>query len=376
MAPSNSLQNKIFFYTIIMILAFLTLWLVSGYLDVIVFSLVMVIILKPVYDFYGRRLKGRTGLAATLTILTMFLAVLIPLWFTLRLVNNQLAEMSAAFSSPAGGDPMSLEELQGEMNTYLQRLPGGHRLQITDDQVADLRQQIVGGAVWLGGQVVNLGLSVPAIIARLFIFLAIVGGLLPNYHRFVATLLAVSPLDDEVDRIYLRRIKAMTWSMFIGIVVIALIQGLVTGFFFWITGVPYSALWTLIAIVTSTLPLGSSLVAIPVAILQMATGDVTGGLIVLGGYILVVTNIDNLIRPRLVSREAYLDAALVLVAALGGYDLFGFFGVIYGPVLMILAVTTLEVYLLHYAPRREAEAVKTTPTDSSQSDEELTTLAR
>jgi predicted PurR-regulated permease PerM len=66
----------------------------------------------------------------------------------------------------------------------------------------------------------------------------------------------------------------------------------------------------------------------------------------------------------------------VLVAALGGYDLFGFLGVIYGPVLMILAVTTLEVYLLHYAPRQQAEPVKTTATDSSQSDEELTTLAR
>ncbi|HMR68500.1 MAG TPA: AI-2E family transporter, partial [Anaerolineae bacterium] len=72
--------------------------------------------------------------------------------------------------------------------------------------------------------------------------------------------------------------------------------------------------------------------------------------IVLGGYILVVTNIDNIIRPRLVSREAYLDTALVLIAALGGYELFGFFGVIYGPVLMIVAMTTIEVYGAYYAP--------------------------
>jgi predicted PurR-regulated permease PerM len=210
----------------------------------------------------------------------------------------------------------------------------------------------------MGSKLVNLGLSVPNISARLFIFLAIVGGLLPNYRRFVETLLALSPLDDEVDRLYLRRIKAMTWSMFVGIAVIALIQGLVTGFFFWITGVPYAALWTLIAIVTSTLPLGSSLVALPVAVAQMITGNLTGGLIVFGGYIVVVTNLDNLIRPRLVSREAYLDAALVLVAALGGYDLFGFFGVIYGPVLMILAVTTLEVYRTYYAPRQKVGAVE------------------
>jgi predicted PurR-regulated permease PerM len=73
--------------------------------------------------------------------------------------------------------------------------------------------------------------------------------------------------------------------------------------------------------------------------------------IILGGYILVVSNMDSLIRPRLVSKEAYLDAALVLVAALGGYDLFGFFGVVYGPVLMVLLITAIEVYSKYYAVR-------------------------
>jgi predicted PurR-regulated permease PerM len=72
-----------------------------------------------------------------------------------------------------------------------------------------------------------------------------------------------------------------------------------------------------------------------VAIYQLIIGQPVSALIILGGYILVVSNMDSLIRPRLVS-EAYLDAALVLVAALGGYDLFGFFGVVYGPVLMVL----------------------------------------
>ena len=82
-------------------------------------------------------------------------------------------------------------------------------------------------------------------------------------------------------------------------------------------------------------------------------------LIILGGYILVVSNIDSLLRPRLVSKEAYLDAALVLVAALGGYDLFGFFGVVYGPVLMVLLTTTIEVYGRYYAVRRTPPGLST-----------------
>ena len=50
------------------------------------------------------------------------------------------------------------------------------------------------------------------------------------------------------------------------------------------------------------------------------------------------------------SKEAYLSFALVLLSALGGYELFGFFGVVYGPVLMILFLTVLEVYETYYAP--------------------------
>lgn len=368
------MHNKIFFYGLILVLGGLTLWLVSSYLDIIVFSLVMVVILKPVYDFFQRRLKLGSTLASALTLITMFLAVLIPLLFSLRVINSQLTQLAEDLITPQGAGQMTVEEFQAELNDYLQQVPGGNRLQLSDEQAANIRQGVVDGAVWLGGKMVNLGMSFPSMIARVFIFFAIVGGLLPNYRAFVDKLLFLSPLDDAIDRLYLRRIKAMTWSMFIGIVVIALIQGLVTGFFIWLAGVPYAALWTLIAIITSALPLGSSLIAIPVALVQMVIGNYTGGLIVLGGYILIVTNIDNIIRPRLVSREAYLDTALVLIAALGGYELFGFFGVIYGPVLMILAMTTIEVYGLYYAPGQQTALSAAVVTSDNGSETALTNI--
>jgi len=348
-------QNKVFFYTIMVILGALGLWLVSGYLGVIVFSLIMVIILKPVYNFFERLFGGRSGLATTATIIALFLAILIPSWMMLRIVTNQVNTIIESFSVSESGEPLTLEDFQNQVNDlidqvpYADQIPYLNNLELTDEQMARVNQALVSTAAWAGQVVVNLGMSIPDLIARLFIFLAIVGVLLPNYHRFVRRLLYLSPLDDKIDRLYLHKIKAMVWSMFVGIVVIAVVQGLITGLFFWLSGVSYTPLWTLIAIIASTLPLGASLIAIPVAIFQLIMGNTVGGLIVLGGYILVVTNIDNIIRPRLVSKEAYLNAALVLVAALGGYDLFGFFGVIYGPVLMVLVVTTIEVYGTYYA---------------------------
>jgi predicted PurR-regulated permease PerM len=74
-------------------------------------------------------------------------------------------------------------------------------------------------------------------------------------------------------------------------------------------------------------------------------GNVIGGLFVISWHLLVVTNIDNLLRPFLVPREARLDPALMLLAVFAGIAMFGAWGIIVGPAVMIVIVTTINVYL-------------------------------
>ncbi|HXV99987.1 MAG TPA: AI-2E family transporter [Anaerolineae bacterium] len=376
MQQQYSQQNRVFFYIVLVILAALGFWLVRGYLDVIVFSLTMVIILKPVYDFFQRRLKLGAGLATTATLIALVLAIIIPGWLMLRIVSNQVAAMTESFTPTGSEQPATLEDFQERANGLIATVPFLNQYQLGDEQIAEIRTYARAAAGRIGLAVANLGMAIPTLLAKLFVFLAIVGVLLPNYHGFVQRLLELSPLDDEVDYLFLRKIKSMVWAMFIGIVVIALAQGLIMGLFIWLGNVPYAPLWTLLAIIASSLPLGASLIAFPLAIYQLIVGQPVGALIILGGYILVVSNMDSLIRPRLVSKEAYLDAALVLVAALGGYDLFGFFGVVYGPVLMVLLITAIEVYSKYYAVRQTPPALSSVdgqagPADSSPSPDQL-----
>ena len=62
-------------------------------------------------------------------------------------------------------------------------------------------------------------------------------------------------------------------------------------------------------------------------------------------HLLFVTNIDNFLRPVLVRRDARLNSALMLLAVFAGIAMFGPWGIVIGPVLMILIVTTIDVYL-------------------------------
>ena len=358
---SYSLQNRVFFFGLFALLAIAVLWLMGDYLGVIAFSLMMVIILKPVHRFFLRHLGDRASPATALTLLLFFVALIVPAWILISVTGNQLRTLEAELSPDV--EAISTEELRASVNALLARIPGMGDTTITPEHEEQVRQWFSDAARWLGEKVVSLGMSIPILIAKAFIFLGVVGGLLTTYDRVVQRILLLSPLSDEVDRLYLRKVKAMVWSMFVGMFIIAVIQGLLMGALFWIAGVPYLGPLTLLSIVAAMLPLGASVVAIPVGIVALLMGNNTSAIIILAGYLLVVANVDNLIRPYLVSEEASMSFAAIMVSALGGYALFGFFGVIYGPVLMILFQTTVDVYQEHYLapktpPRKQPEQLE------------------
>ena len=342
MVNQQVVQNRPFFYGIFAAIAILALLLVFSFLGTIAFSLVMVIILKPAYDFFLRRVK-KAGIATLLTIVLFFAVAIIPAWLLFNVATNQLAIITEDIAT----EQQYLEDLANDINSLTERLPfsGSLYLKVQQRQLQQIAQDMTR---WVAGVMVGLGMSIPSLIARTFIVLGVLGTLLPNYHRAVRRMKKLSPLPDEVNTMYLRKIKTMVWAMFISIFVIAVAQGLVTGLFFVFGDIPYASLWTVLAIVASMLPLGASIIAIPVAVISILMGNTTGGLIVLIGYLLVVSNVDTVLRPKLVSKEAYLNFVLVLLAALGGYTWFGFFGVVYGPVLMVLLTTTIDVYETYY----------------------------
>ena len=96
------------------------------------------------------------------------------------------------------------------------------------------------------------------------------------------------------------------------------------------------------------IPLGGGILSIPVGIGMMLFGNMFGGIFVIAFHLFVVTNIDNVLRPILVPRQARLDSALMLLAVFAGIAMWGFWGIVIGPVVMIVVVTTVSVYLAVY----------------------------
>jgi predicted PurR-regulated permease PerM len=144
--------------------------------------------------------------------------------------------------------------------------------------------------------------------------------------------------------------RIRTVAMMRSIVVIAVIQGAVTGLIMWIGGTPNIIPLTLVAMLFSILPGGAALVGVPVGLMHLLVGNYWAGALITLGTITFVASLDNQVRPMLVSKDAYLNRAFVLLSVFSGIALFGFMGVVYGPLIMILFTTTLEVYVDYYRP--------------------------
>jgi predicted PurR-regulated permease PerM len=131
--------------------------------------------------------------------------------------------------------------------------------------------------------------------------------------------------------------------------VIALCQGVAGAASVYVAGFHQGFfIFAILLTALSIIPLGGGIVTIPFGIGMMFYGNIFGGAFVVLWHLAVVTNLDNFLRPILVPRDARLNPALMLLAVFAGIAMFGPWGIVIGPVLMIVIVTTIDVYLAVY----------------------------
>ena len=143
-----------------------------------------------------------------------------------------------------------------------------------------------------------------------------------------------------------RRLLALTGDVTRGVVFgllgTAIVQGVMTTFGLWLTGVPRPVLLGVVAGAISILPIGAPVVWIPATLWLFSEGRTYAGIFLLVYGAAGISSADNFIRPWLISRGADLPLLLTLLGALGGVFAFGFLGLFLGPVLLAVGYTLLK----------------------------------
>ena len=147
---------------------------------------------------------------------------------------------------------------------------------------------------------------------------------------------------------------------------VALIQGVLGGLVFVLLGVPGAALWSGIMTVLALLPaVGAALVWAPAAIWLAVSGSLVKGIILALVGLLILGNVDNVVRPLLLSGSARMNTLVLIISLLGGVSAFGFIGIVLGPVVAAVVTALFESYQLHPEEAPEAEARRSAPVPPS-----------
>jgi predicted PurR-regulated permease PerM len=140
-----------------------------------------------------------------------------------------------------------------------------------------------------------------------------------------------------------------------GILGTAVVQGILTAFGLWLSGVPRAGLLAGIAGLLSVLPIGAPLVWIPASIWLMSTGHLGWGIFLVIYGIGAISGSDSLIRPWFISRGAQLPFLLTVLGVLGGALAFGLLGIFLGPVLLGIGYTLVNEWARNTDPRPAQE---------------------
>lgn len=356
---SRLVQQRVFFFGLVAVLAILALILVWPFTQTILLAVAVVVIMKPVYTWLLNRkwVKGSESRAAGGTVIVFILVIATPV---VIIIAYAITQASRLFN---GLDLGEIEPTLSEITIWLEGTLhgiGAGDVQIDREGMLTNIAQLVGMiANWLGNVLTSLGQSIPAFLTSAVILLVLLYVSLPKYKApGKQDILDIVPFPSEITQLFMDKIDLMITAMFKGTFVIAIAQGAAMGLVLWIAGVPYVIFFTLLSMFLSLIPLiGISLVAWPIGILLLLTGSTWQGLFVIGAFILIVANIDTALRPVLVPKGAYLNPALLILGVFGGLSLMGVIGALYGPVILILLVTSVDVYS-KYLLRSDLEALQ------------------
>lgn len=316
----------------------------APFLPAITWALVLAVLFIRPHRALERYLPP--SLAAAASMLIIALIIVGPLLLVLERLVNEAA---------AGVDYVQKAVQQGNWQTMLDAHPWLARFQSWIDHRFDLQAIFSQLGAFFTNMATNfLRTSTGQIITTLLAFYLLFFFL---RDRAVAlqTFARLSPFSNlETGRIVLR-VRDTIHAIIFGTLAVAALQGMLGGFMFWVLGLASPVLWGVIMGLVSIVPvLGSFVVWIP-ATIYLLIEDRWAEAIILGLWgAVVISSIDNLLRPLLIGDSMRLHTVPAFIAMLGGLQLFGASGLVLGPIVMSLSPLLLEFWRRRVGPDQPA----------------------
>lgn len=315
----------------------LSFFIIKPYLVSVIAAAVLAYLFHPLYVKINYKTK-KDWASALIICAIIILAVIIP---SILIIKSLAGQAVTAYNSAAeylANNPQNIEAAQN-MKDALGVDMGIDKLML---QVAN----------FFTSTSKNFLASMPNKILNFFIMIIFLYYLLKDGDLIAQRIENFVPLKRNLKSKMLDDIKKVTSAVIRGSLLTALVQGVIGGIGFAIFGIHSPIFWGFIMAIFALIPMfGTAIIWLPAALILLGKGIISGQGILIGKGIglliygtLLISLIDNFLKPKLIGNETQMHPAIILVGILGGINLFGIIGIILGPLTLALFVTLIKIY--------------------------------
>lgn len=359
--------------------------IIQPYLHAMVVAGILATVFYPVYAWIRRKVGGRENWAAILSCLLVALVVVVPLTvFSVVLVQKGLTSFKAIQDWVQSGkiqQALASEQIQTWLHDpRIEQVLAwkNHYFPTLTLKELDLTSRLVSGTkmvvTYFGGQVLPMLNNVFSLLMNFLLMLFCMFYFFRDGERVIAWLLRICPLPDVYEKKVLERIKVVSKSAILGTVLTAVAQGMLAMIAFAVVGIGWF-FWGVVLGFASLIPLvGTALIWVPCVLYLFIIGKVWSAIGLAVYCVLVVGSADNLLRPILMQGDTGLSSMLLFFSLIGGIQLFGLLGVIYGPLIFGITAMLLYIYGLETGVEDEGEAGIDTELNKQDADSDAPLL--
>jgi predicted PurR-regulated permease PerM len=321
------------------LIVYLCARIIAPFINVIAWSLVLAVSFYPLHERLVRRTR-RPSLSALVSSLLVVVTILIPVAFVAALAINELLALRGYLGQASSGalDLRVFAPLREAADWLLRRagIDPARLVETLSQHASQLGQLAAAYGLAFATNLTGAVVSFVFVIFTIFFLFRDGAWMAARIPDFL-------PFDRARSERVLVRVRDVIYASVYGVLVIAAIQGVLMGLAFSLLGIPSAALWGVVTVLTSIIPLlGAGAVWAPGAIYLMLTGHWVKGVLLVAWGAAVVSSVDNFLRPKLVGGRVGLSELVMFFSVLGGLQVFGLLGIIVGPVIFAIAGSLLE----------------------------------
>jgi len=302
----------------------LTIFIIKPFIIPILTAFIFVYIFYPIYEKVKRFVKN-DWISSAIMVLLIGLIILIPSFFVFKTIVSEALGFYSTFDYKEAIDFFS-GYLDESIVLYIE----------------DLLQEAI---LFIAKQSSQFILSLPQKIVGMFVTFFLMFYFFKEGNRMFQKVKEKIPLQNKYKYRLIRRFREVVNGIVYGLIAISIIEGILGTLGLMLFNVKHPFLWGGIIAFFGLIPLiGPGMIWGPIGAIKLIKGDMFNGIGLLLYGILVLSTIDNLLRPKIIGRRGELHPALVLVGILGGLSLFGMIGILLGPIVLAILQLLFEFY--------------------------------